>query len=81
MECSVVVEPTSNSKHYGGGAAQFDRVQNSNDCCTLMPMLATSMLCTWGKTSNAIIQVSGGAAQWIKAQVGNRKVVDSRFDF
>ena len=44
-----------------------------------MPMWAISMFCTWGKTCNAIIQTSGGAAQWIRAQVGNRKVVDSRF--
>ena len=29
MECSLVTEPTSNSKLYGGGVAQLDRAQNS----------------------------------------------------
>ena len=46
-----------------------------------MPMWAISMLCTWGKTRNTIIQTSGRTAHWIKAQVGNRTVVDSRFGF
>ena len=31
-----------------------------------------------GKTLNANIPTSGGAAQWMRAQAGNRKVVDSR---
>ena len=31
------------------------------------------------KTLNANIPTSGGAAQWIRALVGNRKVVDSQF--
>ena len=32
------------------------------------------------KTLNAVIPISGRAAKWIRAQVGNRKVVSCRFD-
>ena len=39
-----------------------------------MPMLAF-VVYLGGKTLNVVVPTSGGAAQWIKAQVGNRKVV------
>ena len=74
MECSLFTEPTSNSRRYDCDVAQFDRAQNSK-------VAIIRFLCALGKTLIIIIPISSGATQWIKAQVGNRKVVYSRFGF
>ena len=62
MECLVVVERKSNSRHDGGGVAQFDRAQNSNSKVALVRCLL-SLLSTWGKKtlSNQLpaVQLSG----------------------
>ena len=46
MECLVVIEPKSNSRHYDRGVAQFDRAQNSS---SKMPMLAIYLCCVIGE--------------------------------
>ena len=47
----------------------------------LPPCAQLNAIAFLGNTLNANIPTSGGAAQLIRAQVGNRKVVSSRFDF
>ena len=67
-------------KSYSSGIAQYVKVPNSNlTIATLMPTLGIMCCCVFGKTINANISTSGGAAQWIRTQVGNRKVVSSQF--
>ena len=66
MECLVVIEPKSSSRHYSGGVAQFDRAQNSNSKVAIVYDAYVghiSLLCKWGKTPNVTIPTSGGAAQ------------------
>ena len=66
MECLVVIERKSNSRHYGSGVAQLDRAQNSNSKVALV-QCPLSLLCTWGEKNNVIKPINGGAAQRIRA--------------
>ena len=68
MECLDVIERKSNSRHYGGGVAQFDRAQNSNSKVAIV-RCPLSLLCTWGGRGgeNVIKPINGGAAQQIRA--------------
>ena len=63
-----------------GGVAQSVNALNSNRkiVCS-MTTLGITRCCVLGKTINANISTSSSAVQWIKAQIGNCNVVDSRF--
>ena len=64
------------------GVPQFVRAPNGY--CKVVSSLPTSGIarcCVFGKTLNAIIPTSEDAAQWIRAQFGNRQVVSSWFGF
>ena len=63
-----------------GCVAQFVRVLNLNrKVVSSMPTLSITPSCVLG-ILNVSISTIGDKAQWIRAQVGNRKIVDSRFD-
>ena len=57
--------------------AQSVSAQNNNlKVTSLILTLGITRCCVFGKTLNANIPTSGGGAQWIRALVDNRKVVD-----
>ena len=67
MECSVVIEPTSNSRHYGGGVAQFDIAQKSNSKVAIVrcPCSRLSLLRTWEKhLTLAAVQLRDTSVSW-----------------
>ena len=66
---------------YSGGVAQPVTAPNSNRRLLVRYPHFIISGCFVEKSLNVFIPTSGGAAQWIRALVGNLKIFDSRFGF
>ena len=64
-----------------GSIAQAVRAPNSShEVASSMPTVDISLFVSLKKTLNTVIPIDSDAARWIRAQVGNRKIVDSWLD-
>ena len=74
----ILCGPNLAPKSSGGLAQSVKAPESNRKVASSMPWAKRAVM-SLGKTLNANIPNSGSAAQWIRAQTGNRKIVDWRF--